>query len=136
PERFYERVGADRVFSLKKFEDFCKEQPHLVKRLRDKLRANTPEKVVEFLADNKRIPGRFEENPDLVKTLPQSPLKKAADKRFPLLPPPGACRFAPNELDNESELAYDTDNFDLARAWYSYAQDPLSRPRPTKPRQL
>src|SRR5205814_2086200 len=90
---------------------------------------------VEFLADNKRIPGRYEENPDLIGSARQTPYK-APDKRFPLLPPPGAAEFNPRELNNESALSYDIDNFDLARSWYSYAQDPLKKGQGRKPRQL
>lgn len=135
PERFRTRSGGQAQFNLEAFEMFCKEQPHLVRRLRDRLRADTPEKVVEFLADNQRIPGRFEENPDIVGNVAQSPYKQPAEKRFPLLPPTGSL-FNSRELDNDSTLSYDTDNFDLARAWYSYAQDPLRPSVHKKPRQL
>ena len=133
PERFRKKSGGETRLDLEEFEKFCKEQPHLVRRLRDRLRAKTPEQVVEFLADNRRIPSRFEENPEIVQNVDQSPFKPQADKRFPLLPPQGAARFNPRELDNDSSLTYDTDNFDPARAWYSYAQDALTR---VKPRQL
>lgn len=135
PLRFRKRVSGEWQFNLEEFEKFCREQPQLVKRLRDRLRAKTPELVVEFLDENKRIPNRFDESPD-VAHLDRSPYKQPPDKRFPLLPPPGAAKFNPNELDNDSDLPYDTDNFDLARVWYGYAQDPLSLTPPRRPRQL
>jgi hypothetical protein len=134
PRRFRRKdADGNAQFNLDEFEKFCKEQPHLVRRLRDKLRCNTPEKVVEFLEDNRRIPTRYEENPDVVANVEQSPYKEPAGKRFPLLPPPGQAEFNTRELHNDSDLTFDTDNFDVARSWYGYAQDGLKK---VKPRQL
>src|SRR5581483_11750418 len=81
PLRFRKRVNNEWQFDLKKFEDFCREQPQLVKRLRDKLRAKTPELVVEFLDENRRIPNRFEEGPE-GQSGPQ-PLQAAAGETLP-----------------------------------------------------
>src|SRR5947209_11868437 len=55
-----------RKVDLNKFEEFCRQHPQLVRRLREPpkellrpFRCNSPEEVVEFLADNRRLPSRF-----------------------------------------------------------------------------
>ncbi len=137
PERFRAKAGSESRVNMVEFEKFCKEQPQLVRRLNDRLNTKEPERIVDFLRDNQRIPSRFEENPDIVERLEQSPLKEQAEKRFPLLPPQGACRFKTDDLHNDSTLTFDIDNFDAARSWYCYAQDPLTPPEKNKrPRQL
>jgi hypothetical protein len=134
PDRFRQQVNDRTVLNLAEFEAFCREQPHLVRRLRDRLRCDTPDKVVEFLADNRKVPGRYEEDPDLVRNQSRSPMK-AAERRFPILPPPSI--YDPSDYNNDSPLPFDVDNFDVARAWYKYSMDPAEDPNlQRRPRHL
>lgn len=128
--RLRRTVGGKSEVNLEEFQNFCREHPQLVRRLREKLGCDKPEKVVEFLEDNGRIPSLYEETAPamgLAKT-PKSPL----EKRFPLLPPPS--RFDGNELTFDSNLLDEFDNYDAARAWFSYAQDPVDDPDPNRRR--
>jgi hypothetical protein len=132
PKRFRERDGS---VNLKEFQDFCVKHPQLVRRLKDFLRLRRPEQVVEFLAENRNIPSRFDETPspsgEVSKT---TPLKPPAD-RFPILPIPGPGEWLTRNPDREfladasAEALDDTfDNYLAARSWLAYAQDPLVPP--------
>jgi hypothetical protein len=128
PARF---LDDKKEVKLTEFEDFCREHPVLVRRLRDSLRYRTPEEIVEFLAANYKIPCLFEQ--EASETGRQF---KALADRFPVLPPPS--RFGgPGELTYDSPLRDDFDSYAAARAWYSYAQDPLDDPvRPRRNRYM
>ncbi|HLJ94478.1 MAG TPA: hypothetical protein VKU02_14925 [Gemmataceae bacterium] len=116
------------TIDLKEFERFCKRYPMLVRRLRDSLRCETPRDIVDFLADNQKIPCRYEEKRSGTDhDIEQSPLK-APEEQFPLLPP----------LDPQDERAdpeaIGFDNFITARDWYTYAVKPVFGGR--KPRYM
>ncbi len=101
------------------FAAFCKDNPRLVRRLRDFLGFDTPLKVVKFLADSKAVPSRYED-PKAGQT--ETPLR-APHAQFPVLPPPLEESWpdvAKRELTRET-----TDVFLVARTWYQYAQQPL-----------
>jgi hypothetical protein len=130
-----------RKVDLKKFEEFCRQHPQLVRRLREPpkelsrpFRCNTPDEVVEFLADNRRLPTRFvdsaEEQGKLLAGKPGD--LKSADQQFPVLPVVKPVRYNPN--DPEPTAADNLDDtfgpFTAARAWFAYAQDPLPDPDP------
>src|SRR5262249_7158791 len=69
------------------FEKFCKEHPMLVRRLRDTLGKSTPGDIVEFLAENRKIPSFYDDSDEILKNSdPKSPMK-ALDDRFPSLAP-------------------------------------------------
>jgi hypothetical protein len=130
-----------RKVDLAKFKTFCEQHPQLVRRLREPpkellrpFRCNTPEEVVEFLADNRRVPTRFvdsaEEQGKLVKG--RSGDLKRADQQFPVLPVTKPIRYSPNDSEPTAADTLD-DTFDAftgARAWFAYAQDPLPDPDP------
>lgn len=119
------------VVNLAEFEDFCRNNPQLVRRLRTTLRCRTPDDVIDFLKDNQNIPSRFDDRTDL-KEAPVSPPTKLKDdvlKRFPVLPGPSRY-FDPSEITYDTDLDYTFDNFDASRAWFGYAQDPLPGRKP------
>jgi hypothetical protein len=123
PARFYHEESGRPVLDLDQFEQFCQRHPFLVRRLREHLRCNQPEKVVKFLEDNQKIPGRFAERAEAAGGSDQrgTPLLPVTE-RFPVLP--GPQNYAPQELTYDSDLTDDIDNYAAARAWYGAAQDP------------
>jgi hypothetical protein len=116
---------------MEQFERFCKRYPMLVRRLREQLRYETPRDIVDFLAENQKLPCRYEDKPpatDVVET-EQSPLK-ATEEQFPLLPPLDIQEDKANPTDP------DFDNFMTARDWYTYAVKPLAPPLRRKARYM
>jgi hypothetical protein len=113
---------------MEQFERFCKRYPMLVRRLREALRYETPRDIVEFLADNQKIPSRYEEKKTAADfEVEQSPLK-SPEEQFPLLPP-----LDPDD-DKADPEAIGFDNFMDARDWYTYAVKPVGPNR--KPRYM
>jgi hypothetical protein len=116
-----------QVVQLDKFEQFCRNHPMLVRRLREILKHETPNAVLEFLADNKDLPTRFDEKrARVVEGVARSPLKEPAEDRFPVLAPM-------DENDRKEGFgadpdAPDFDNFMVARDWYRYSLKPLPPP--------
>ncbi|MFO0938988.1 MAG: hypothetical protein U0798_21000 [Gemmataceae bacterium] len=109
PSRF---LKADNTINPKEFEEFCRKNPQLVRRLREKLDCRRPEQVVQFLADNEKIPSLY---------LANSATKKEPEAQFPVLPP--FFEQGPDEYHAGSQNFDDRfDAFHAARAWYSYAQ--------------
>jgi hypothetical protein len=128
PRRFYQVDALGRKnLNRDVFETFCKEHSQFVRRLCDKLHYTRPAEVVQFLEDNNNIPSLFEEGKD-------TPLPPTSLTRFPVLPPPQR---------DEKELSYysmdrftdEFDGFAAARAWYSYALEPLPPMDPDLPGQ-
>jgi hypothetical protein len=122
----------------KAFEAFCRDYPHLVRRLRgedrraatadeqtrrrvqEALKCPRPEDVIQFLRDNQDIPTRYAGL--------GSELAPPA-RRFPILPP----KFADDEYHNDTPAGETGDDFSAykaARAWFAYGQVPL----PPQPR--
>jgi hypothetical protein len=117
------------TIDMKEFERFCKGYPMLVRRLRDALRCETPRDIVDFLADNQKVPSRYEDKKvtsdlDIV----QSPLKADAEQ-FPILPP-----LDPQDDPQADPQQMGFDNFMTARDWYTYAVKPVFAGR--KPRYM
>ena len=148
PARFWSvSEGGRQEINLKEFEDFCQKHPQLVRRLREGMRRETrsdqirqfrcerPDEFVQFLEDNYRLPSLW------VDSLPSAPgvwkpkedkFKPLAD-RFPVLPPSHEVRpyqQLPDKtaLNDESKLRDEDDAYQVSRAWYSYAQEPLPKP--------
>jgi hypothetical protein len=133
-----------RKVDEKKFEEFCRQHPQLIRRLREPpkellrpFKCNSPEEVVEFLADSRRLPSRFLDADDVRgQLLAGRPGDlKPQDQQFPTLPPAKPVRYSPNESqpvasDSANVLDDSFDAFTAARAWFSYAQDPLPEPEP------
>lgn len=122
-----ESTGRPQV-DLVQFEQFCKRYPMLVRRLREMLRCETPEDVVDFLAANQKIPHRYEDGPVAGAAVfgGAEGVLKPAEQQFPILPP----KFDRDEYGPAEDLPYDADNFTVARAWFGYSQLPLPPPEP------
>jgi hypothetical protein len=161
-------------FNWKEFDDFCRKHPQLVRRLRagirreggtndrvaqrlidSQFRCNSVEEVVNFLADNWRLPGLYQDAPE---TLPgqnwdrnRQDLPRPLVERFPALPPPripsapqrsyepypGFKELTTDEkVDGDgfiTPLSDDVDGWAVARAWFGYAQEPIPDPDPMLP---
>ena len=122
PKRFRSGDATDsQVVDMEKFEQFCQENPMLVRRLRELLKKETPVNIVDFLQDNQNIASRYEDKPTIGGggTEPQSKLKPEFDQ-FPILPPPD-----PSGTRGANVEARDFDNFTASREWYIYSNEPL-----------
>jgi hypothetical protein len=172
PARFWsmDPQSNRRSINRKEFEDFCKAHPQLARRLQQgiprdtkledkrQFKCATPEAVVQFLADNRRVPSVYLDAPPMA----DGAWKFAPDKlrpvydRFPVLPPPveapsvanprparppvpagadadrwGRIPFdsGPDALTTADERLKDYQDANIAaRAWYSYAQEPIPPP--------
>src|SRR6266852_2931659 len=64
PDRFRTRDRSDsQAIDMDKFGKFCRDNPMLVRRLRETLKKETPSDIVDFLSENKKIPSRYEDTP-------------------------------------------------------------------------
>ncbi len=123
PDRLWASPDQGRVVKLQKFKDFCEKYPRLVRRLRDKLDCDTPDKVVQFLMDNKDVPSRFKK-PEGGRQQP-TPLQDPP-LQFPVLPPRLKDRWPdPKSADMTTETI---DVFLVTRTWLEYAQEDLPEP--------
>jgi hypothetical protein len=123
------------VRDMVQFEKFCQEHPQLVRRLREKVRCDTPADVVQFLEENYRVPSLYEDVPGAVVSWePKQSKKRRPAERFPILPPVSTgAEKRTDPLTEESTLGDEVDGFQVARAWYSYAQEALPPVDPDKP---
>lgn len=150
PGRFWKVGEAERKeINYGDLEDFCKMHPQLVRRLREgikrerrseqlrQFRCDRAEDMIQFLADNFRVPSLWidpQQNSEPGTWKPrQDSLKPLAD-RFPVLPPRHEAarpyQQPPDDtaLHDESLLLDEHDAFQVARAWYSFAQEPVPKP--------
>jgi hypothetical protein len=111
-----EDANGNRVIDMAEFERFCKRYPMLVRRLHDALRCETPRDIIDWLADNQRIPSRYEDKPSATDLEIGQTALKPPEQQFPLLPPPDS-----GVDDPANPEAMDFDNFMDARDWYSYS---------------
>jgi hypothetical protein len=126
PDLFTTLGPQGKQLNLAKFKLFCENNPRFVRRLRERLYGyEKPEAVVQFLADNKDIPGRLEERTNLDE-----------DKRleeFPILPPLNdtalaICGYPDWRSPVLGSSVEDFDVFVCMRAWDAYAQVPVPEP--------
>lgn len=150
PGRFWsKREKSGQEINLTELEDFCKVHPQLVRRLREgmrrerrsdqlrQFRCERAEDLVQFLEDNFRVPSLWM---DPVRPSAAGAWKPRQDKfkpladRFPVLPPrhetPRPWQQPPDKtaLHDQSDLSDEDDAYQIARAWFSYAQEPLPKP--------
>src|SRR5262245_9075638 len=135
PRRFRKpNVEGQPVLDLVEFEKFCQEHPQLVRRLREKVRCEAPEDIVQFLDENQRVPSLYEDDPERLRrpwSRDEETALRAPGDRFPVLPPPSKPddeRLDRNALTSESRLEDYVDAYLVSRAWYSYAVEPLPEP--------
>jgi hypothetical protein len=106
--------GANGQIDMGVFRKFCRDNPQLVRRLREKLNYVRPEQVVQFLADNDRVPTRWHD-------ASRNYERKSPFEQFPALPL--------NPPQNEARPTDDTDDtfdaFLAAKSWFAYGQVPL-----------
>jgi hypothetical protein len=137
------------VVNMSELEKFCGEHPQLIRRLHDQLHMDKPEDIVQFLADNQRVPGIYEDlTPDEIRELqlgrtPPSRLRPVTE-RFPVLPQPipleGEQHPLPEDeirVDQIEKLTDDFNAYQAARAWYAYSlvavPEPSDMPGEDKP---
>lgn len=107
-----------------KFRKFCRDHPRLVRRLREQLGYN-PKQVVDFLAENRELPGRFSDKKRLEGTsIPLDPIEQ-----WPILPPKSRDRGWNDWPDPElADFGLQKESFDIfmaSRTWHAYSQETL-----------
>jgi hypothetical protein len=126
PSRFTDPAsGTDEVpeSRLPAFRKFCEDNPHLIRRLREKVDCQRPRDVVRFLRENNGLPNRYRPNnkTDLA----------AREDQFPVFPP----KFDEGEVHADWPFAPGQDDltgYVAARAWFAYA-NLLVPPNPRVP---
>ena len=91
------------------FKRFCVANPQLVRRLRLKLNCDQPSDVVQFLADNEKIPTLYTIEGELL----------PPDAQFPILPEQqatGKDEYYPGKPTDDT-----FDAFHASRAWFGYS---------------
>jgi hypothetical protein len=122
------RADDPNSVDMVKFEQFCQRHPMLVRRLREQLRCNAPSDVVDFLAENRKIPSRYEDKPKPSEGgLGERTDLLAIEQQFPILPPEGTIESG----QRADPTAIDFDNFQVGRDWFAYAQLPVPPADPT-----
>lgn len=118
-----------RTVNLAEFEQFCRDNPQLVRRLREAVPGcNTPEGVVDFLADNRKVPTRFvDPESDAVLFQGRRGELKPAAEQFPILPT-SRSRLFPDEPTASAVLGDSFCNFQFGRVWFAHSLDPLPPP--------
>lgn len=149
PGRFWTKKEGGRLdVNLNELEDFCKVHPQLVRRLREgmrrerrseqlrQFRCERAEDLVQFLSDNFRVPSLWVDRlaSEEGTWKPKEDKEKPLADRFPVLPPrhetsrPFQQPPDLTALTDESKLLDEHDAYQVARAWFSYAQEPLPKP--------
>ena len=109
-KRKAETLAPNGEVDMAEFRKFCEANPQLVRRLKTKLNCERPEEVVQFLADNDKVPDLFKNDTE----------KADPADQFPALPP-AYPEAVPNEYTPESRFDDSFDAFHAARAWAYYA---------------
>jgi hypothetical protein len=113
-----------RTVDRQAFREFVRQNPMLCRRLRDHLRCKTPEDVIDFLADNAKLPTRYE----LVDGA--WVLKRRPEAQFPVVPDyERSAELTPPRAEWEGNF----DSFHCAWAWHLFSQEPLPPVTPEKP---
>jgi hypothetical protein len=117
-----------------RFEQFCLEHPRLLRRLRQQLGFNTPEKVGKWLDENLKIPSLFGDVVDGEGRNAKTRPRLNREDPFPLVPQGDSYNPGrPPDDEALAKLGQEADGFALAREWYAYAQLPVPDPDPEMP---
>ncbi|HEV3142440.1 MAG TPA: hypothetical protein VGZ47_00995 [Gemmataceae bacterium] len=113
-----ERTGfrPDGKIDAEKFKTFVKQHPQLCRRLRDHLRCNRPDDLVDFLEDNSKLPTRFEERDGKWER------KRNYLEQFPVVPD---AAVTVNRLSPFKDFDDYVDSNLIAWTWDRFAQEPL-----------
>jgi hypothetical protein len=121
--------GRRRTINMAAFEQFCRDNPQLVRRLRQSVPGcGTPDGIVDFLADNRKVPTRYvdpESDAGLFRGRPGE--LKPASEQFPILPN-HRSRLFPDEPTASAVLGDSFCNFQFGRVWFAHSLDPLPAP--------
>lgn len=119
-------TNPDGSVDMEKFKKFCQDHPMLVRRLRGNERLGgsdtraasealvmaEPKDVVQFLRDNRTVPGRYKNATEL----------KRAEEQFPALPPQfNEGKDEAHPKSSASDLRESFSGYLAARAWFTYA---------------
>lgn len=117
------KLRSDGKIDSERFREFVRENPLLVRRLRERLKCNTPDEVVDFLVDNEKIPTRYE------LTDSGYQLKSNNIDQFPVVPDkvwnPSNSGVSIDQGKLRGEFADGFGNYNAAFWWLCFAQDPL-----------
>lgn len=129
-------LNPDKTVNPQRFEQFCRDHRELVRRLKEtripvdgseekaQVLAGSPEQVVAFLRNNRKVPSRYKPGTKELE-------KDRRLKQFPVLPDLRGQPVTTRELNFEAELGDgEQDAFLAARAWYSLANCALPPPTP------
>jgi hypothetical protein len=126
PADFWKQEPGKRVVDMEKFRAFTSKYPRLVRRLREQLKYESPDRIVKFLDDHKDIPNRFKPI-DKSKQITVSELKSVVEQ-FPILPLHEKDHW-PDPLNRDLSARESIDVYLLCRTWYEFAQQPLPPPQ-------
>jgi hypothetical protein len=125
--------NSDGTVNQAAFEEFCRTNPQLVRRMKEtripvdgseeraRPLSTSPEAVVTFLKNNRKLPSRYK---------PGSRELNDRLKQFPVLPDFGD-QPAAGEQDYRAALAdHESDAFLASRGWYTLANRALPPPNP------
>lgn len=124
--------------NVAEFETFCRENPQLVRRLREKLGYQTPQEILQFLKDNEKVPTRYEGG-NLADRMRQFPVLPETRQRE--TDKPSDVLRQTYDADIQSHLPTNDSNADGHEAgatWYHFALEvvppgegrPATTPRP------
>jgi hypothetical protein len=123
PSKRMRLKGTDGQIDMVRFREFVTENPMLVRRLRERLKCNTPDDFIEFVSKNEKIPTRYEESDT------GWHLKRSTGDQFPVVPDsvwdPSKSGTSIDLGTLRSEYADNYDSFRAAHWWMCFAQDPL-----------
>src|SRR5262245_303865 len=126
-------ANPDGTVNQAAFEEFCRTNPQLIRRMKEtripvdgseeraRPLATSPESVVTFLKNNRKLPSRYKPGTrDLNDRL----------KQFPVLPDFGDQPAAGEQDYRAAPTDHESDAFLVSRAWYTLANRALPPPNP------
>ncbi len=116
-----------------RFEGFCKDNPRLVRRLREKLGCANVKQVYDYLKENEKIPTLFADRLEGEGDDLHHRKRLNRDRPFPEMPPardPATNQrvYDPTAPASTEEMGGDFDAIAAGRVWYGYAQEALPPP--------
>jgi hypothetical protein len=116
---------GQKTVNIAELAKFAERHPRLIRRLNEQLQYTSPQRIVQFLDDHRKIPSRYVPIDQAKKaTITVSERKDPLDQ-FPILPPHQGSWPDTNSTELTSESI---DVFLVCRTWYEYAQQPLPPP--------